>query len=173
MQEKCPIGFDDDAGVLHDKLMVLGAKLVVKTLDQIADGTVSTKDQQELIKNPEELKTAPKIFKEDCRINFNKPVDECYNLIRGLSPYPGAFTELVSPEGKKFLLKIFKTKISNQDIPNSLSTDGKKQLQIACEDGSLDILELQLQGKKRMQTQELLRGFKINSDWKINTSIEK
>ena len=169
LQEKCPIGPEDDAGVLHDKLMLLGAKLVVKTLNKIAEGNISTKEQQELISDSQKLKTAPKIFKDDCRIDFSRPVEECYNLIRGLSPYPAAFTELISPDGKKFLLKIFKTEISSQNIPqNKLSTDGKKQLQIGCEDGSLNILELQLQGKKRMQTQELLRGFKINDDWKIN-----
>jgi methionyl-tRNA formyltransferase len=169
-QESCPIEETDDAGILHDKLMKTGAKLVVKTLDAIANNTIDTRSQNELIKDPQELKPAPKIFKEDCRIDFSKDSRSCYNLIRGLSPYPGAFTTLLSPDGKSYLLKIFKTRIENgQNVPaGSIDTDGKKYLKISCADGVLDIKELQLQGKKRMQTEELLRGFKLDSGWSIS-----
>jgi methionyl-tRNA formyltransferase len=150
--------------------MKTGAKLVVKTLDAIANNTIDTRSQNELIKDPQELKPAPKIFKEDCRIDFSKDSRSCYNLIRGLSPYPGAFTTLLSPDGKSYLLKIFKTRIENgQNVPaGSIDTDGKKYLKISCADGVLDIKELQLQGKKRMQTEELLRGFKLDSGWSIS-----
>jgi methionyl-tRNA formyltransferase len=168
-QESCPIDETDDAGILHDKLMDIGAKLVVKTLDAIANGSIETRSQDELIQNPEELKPAPKIFKEDCRIDFGKSTRTCYNLIRGLSPYPGAFTILQAPDGKEYLLKIFKTDIEagNPKKAGMMETDGKNYLKISCADGFLNIRELQLQGKKRMQTGALLRGFKINEKWRI------
>lgn len=166
-QERCEITETDDAGSLHDKLMELGAGLVVKTLNALAEGNIKTIEQTALAQN--ELKPAPKIFKEDCRINFKQDAKACYNFIRGLSPYPGAFTHLVSPDGEGFLLKIFKTEIIDTDSTNdgSLQTDSKKYLRIACKNGWLDIKELQLQGKKRMETEALLRGFKIDENWTI------
>jgi methionyl-tRNA formyltransferase len=173
LQEKCPISETDDAGDLHDKLMVQGAKLVVETLNLISQGTIEAKKQDQLISSTEVLKSAPKIFKSDCRINFNQNARDCYNHIRGLSPFPGAFTEIISPEGKKFLLKIFKTAVLDNasKVSGRINTDGKSFIHLSCDDASLDILELQLQGKKRMQTAELLRGFKFDNNWTIIDSI--
>jgi len=169
LQEKCAISKTDDAGSLHDRLMKMGSKLVVKTLNLLASGEYQTTNQLEALSKNMELKAAPKIFKEDCRINFNQDVESCYNHIRGLSPYPGAFTELISPEGKIFLLKIFKTEITNRiSEAGSIQTDGKNSLEISCKNGSLIILQLQLQGKKRMQTEDLLRGFKIDQSWSLH-----
>ncbi len=173
LQEKCPISETDDAGDLHDKLMVQGANLVVKTLDLVAQGNIESKKQEQLISSKAILKSAPKIFKSDCRIDFNQDAKSCFNHIRGLSPFPGAFTEIISPEGKKFLLKIFKTAIldNTSKISGRINTDGKSFIHLSCDDVSLDILELQLQGKKRMQTAELLRGFKFDNNWTIIDSI--
>jgi len=170
LQKKCSIADTDDAGDLHDRLMDLGGDLVVETLDLIASGNYKTIDQLE--SSTETLKPAPKIFKDDCRINFKQDVNTCYNHIRGLSPFPGAFTEIISPEGKVFLLKIFKTEhISNTNaVAGSIITDGKNSLEISCKNGNLRILQLQLQGKKRMTTEDLLRGFKIDNNWKIKVS---
>ena len=173
LQEKCPISETDDAGDLHDKLMVQGAKLVVETLNLISQGTIEAKKQDQLISSTEVLKSAPKIFKSDCRINFNQNARDCYNHIRGLSPFPGAFTEIISPEGKSYLLKIFKTEIIDIKFKESetIKTDGKSFIHLSCADTTLNILELQLQGKKRMQTAELLRGFKFDNNWTIIDSI--
>lgn len=168
LQKSCPIAKTDDAGDLHDRLMDLGSLLVVETLDLVASSDYKTHDQLKNISEVKELKVAPKIFKDDCRIDFNQEVEKCYNHIRGLSPFPGAFTKIVSPEGKDYLLKIFKTDIiENKTEPKQLITDGKKFLDINCKNGSLRILELQLQGKKRMKTQDLLRGFKMDNKWRI------
>jgi len=170
LQKKCSIADTDDAGDLHNRLMDLGGDLVVETLDLVASGNYKTINQLE--SNTETLKPAPKIFKDDCRINFKQDVNTCYNHIRGLSPFPGAFTEIISPEGKVFLLKIFKTEyISNTNMAaGSIITDGKNSLEISCENGNLRILQLQLQGKKRMATEDLLRGFKIDNNWKIKAA---
>jgi methionyl-tRNA formyltransferase len=172
LQEKCAISKTDDAGDLHDRLMEIGSKLVVKTLNLVARGDYKTKEQLESTQNIKELKSAPKIFKEDCRINFEQDVETCYNHIRGLSPFPGAFTELISPEGKVFLLKIFKTEITNRiaDV-GSIHSDEKDSLEISCKNGSLKIHQLQLQGKKRMQTADLLRGFTIDDNWSVKRII--
>jgi len=168
LQEKCAINKTDDAGDLHDRLMTIGSKLVVDTLDLVASGDFSTTNQLEIPDDSSELKPAPKIFRDDCRIDFTQNVETCYNHIRGLSPFPGAFTELISPEGKSYLLKIFKTEISDcKEKSSSIITDGKNSLEITCKNRSLKILQLQLQGKKRMQTQDLLRGFKLNNNWTI------
>jgi len=167
LQKSCPISNTDDVGDLHDKLMEIGSQLVVETLDLIAKGNYQTQNQISPSTDLTELKSAPKIFKEDCRINFNQDIETCYNHIRGLSPYPGAFTEIISPEGKNYLLKIFKTEIidSNYSDKKTIKTDGKKYFQVSFGKKSLNILELQLQGKKRMRTEDLLRGFKIDENW--------
>ncbi len=167
LQKSCPISNTDDAGILHDKLMAIGSQLVVETLDIIAKGDYQTQNQISPTTDLTELKSAPKIFKEDCRINFNQDIETCYNHIRGMSPYPGAFTEIIDPEGKKYLLKIFKTEIidSNYADKKTIKTDGKRYFQVSFGKKSLNILELQLQGKKRMHTEDLLRGFKLDENW--------
>ena len=115
-----------------------------------------------------ELRPAPKIFKDTCRIDWNRPVKRIYDFIRGLSPYPAAWTELVQPGGESVVVKIFETeKIgeSHQLAPGTLQTDGKTYIRVAAEDGFVGICSLQLPGKKRLKTDELLRGFRLTEEY--------
>ena len=158
-QDKIAIEKEDNAGTVHDKLMLSGAQLVLKTVQAIEAGTAVGSPQSEV--EISEIKHAPKIFKENCLIDWNKSALEIHNLIRGLSPYPTAFTYL---DGK--VLKIFKSqtvRIKSQEIKNNSDyvTDGKTFLYFKCANGYLDILELQLEGKKRMKIDEFLRGHKF------------
>lgn len=170
-QEKTPIGENDTVGDIHDRLMVIGAKLVVKTVDALANGDVEAIDQEKLINDGLQVKHAPKIFKDDCRIDWTRDTESVRNLIRGLSPYPSAWTELVHPEKKEVLTaKIYAALRDNSSLPvapGTLQTDGKKYLRIACPDGWLSVTEIQLSGKKRMKIDELLRGFHDLGSWQI------
>ena len=162
-QERIAIAENDSVGDLHDRMMVIGANLVLKTVDALAEERVQAVEQTALINTPESIKHAPKIFKEDCRIDWTRDTESVRNLIRGLSPYPTAWTELVHP-GKDEIMtaKIFSAIRDNSSlpaVPGTLFTDGKKILKIACTDGWLSITDIQLSGKKRMKTDELLRGF--------------
>jgi methionyl-tRNA formyltransferase len=169
-RESTPIGPDETFGELHDRLKEIGARLVLKTTLAIQDGTVHEIPQDQFDEDPGRMKKAPKIFRDDCRIDWNSDVDTIYNKIRGLSPYPAAFTTLKNNAGKELNLKIFKVrKQPEQDdkaIP-SLYTDNKDFLSVNLSGGSLQITELQMEGKKRMKTQEFLRGFDIQSGWKL------
>jgi methionyl-tRNA formyltransferase len=132
-----------------------GADLVVKTAKAISDGNYPQTPQ----KSKEELKTAPKIFKEDCKINWDQESNKVRDFIRGLSPYPGAWTLL-----NEKVLKIFDTKISKEAIPGEIGhsdSDNKTFLRIKTQDGSLEILDLQLEGKKRMHVGDFLRGYQF------------
>jgi methionyl-tRNA formyltransferase len=170
-QESMEIDENDSVGDLHDRMMEIGAKLVLKTVDALAEGTVIAIDQAQLIDNQEKIKQAPKIFKEDCRIDWTKDTESVRNLIRGLSPYPTAWTELVHPDKPEILTaKIFAAVRDNQNLPaapGKLQTDGKKFLKISCTDGWLSVTELQFSGKKRMKIDELLRGFHGLGDWRV------
>ena len=170
-REKTQIGENDTAGEIHDRLMNIGAELILKTIRSIEKGVYPQIDQSEFVAENEEIKHAPKIFKEDCKIDWRKPLNEIHNLIRGLSPYPAAFTEFISPDDKIHPVKIFIERMEAEThhyfIP-SIVTDSKKQLKIAVKGGYIDILELQVAGKKRLSVVEFLRGFQINSEWKIN-----
>lgn len=170
LQNKTLITEESSAGDLHDQLMVTGSQLVVDTLDKVSSGYYQTIDQMQVSLPEGDLNSAPKIYREDCRIDFNRNTSKNYNLIRGLSPFPGAFTEIISPTGQKYTLKIFQTEMidGEQYQPGTIRTDEKKFLHIACKDGLLNILELQLQGKKRMKVQDLLRGFQINNKWSLS-----
>ncbi len=163
-QEKVKIEAKDNAGNVHDKLMIAGSSLVLKTVQSI-EADIVVDSPQELTTHDSRLTTikhAPKILKETCLIDWNKPASEIHNLIRGLSPYPTAFTYL---DGK--VLKIFASQISPQSTAErgsltvDYSTDNKTFLSFKSSDGNLDILELQLEGKKRMKTDEFLRGHKL------------
>lgn len=169
-QDKVIISESDTAGEIHDKLMHVGAQLVVKTVKAIEKGSYPQVDQSELIEPGAALKNAPKIFKDDCRIDWNKTASEVHNHIRGLSPYPAAFTDFVSPEGKVFPVKVFKSKqeegITDSAI-GSITTDSKNYIKIATKKGYVYINELQVAGKKRMPVNEFLRGFTLNNDWKV------
>lgn len=169
-QQRVPIANTDNVEVVHDKLMMLGGKLVVETVDDILNDRVKPMPQEEMAVAGE-LRPAPKIFKETCRIDWNRPVKKIYDFVRGLSPYPGAWTELISPEGETVVLKIFESEKNVEKhglIPGTIVTDGKKTIKIAVPDGFLSILSLQLPGKKRLKTDELLRGFRLTEAYKVN-----
>ncbi|WDF56872.1 methionyl-tRNA formyltransferase [Mucilaginibacter sp. KACC 22063] len=156
--EKVTIPEDFTAGDLHDKLMNKGAGLLVKTVKAVESGKYTEQPQAQLAEGVS-LKHAPKIFKDDCRIDWNNQVEQIYNRIRGLSPYPTAFTTL---NGKT--LKIFKAEKESgevNDAPGSYSTDGKTYLKFAGTDGYVSLTDLQLEGKKRMGVEEFLRGYKV------------
>lgn len=154
-QEKTPIAPNQTAGELHDVLMDIGAKLVLKTVQAIEAGNCTTQPQPNL----PELRPAPKIFTETCRINWQQPTAQVYNFVRGLSPYPAAFTTLHDK-----ILKIYQAKPiveMHNETAGSFVTDQKTYLHIATADGWIDVLELQMEGKKRMGVQEFLRGNKV------------
>jgi methionyl-tRNA formyltransferase len=159
--DKISILETDTAGDVHDKLMQVGAELLVKTVQIIADDTYKEVPQDELIVDDEEvvLKHAPKIFKNDCLIKWVAPTAEVYNFIRGLSPHPTAFTHLNNK-----VLKIFKAEkqITEPAIgAGGFLTDHKTFLKFACNDGFIMVKEVQLEGKKRMSIEEFLRGIKL------------
>jgi len=158
LQESFPIVETDNAGDVHDKMKEIGANLLVRTIKGLADGSLTETPQLSTLNSQlSTLKHAPKIFTETCKIDWNKTVDEIYDLIRGLAPYPAAFTFL---QEKK--LKIYKAeKRYDQPVekPGNFRTDGKSYLHFACADGYISILELQLEGKKKMDTAAFLRGY--------------
>ncbi|MBQ6037224.1 MAG: methionyl-tRNA formyltransferase [Bacteroidaceae bacterium] len=165
-QVAIPIADTDDVGTVHDKLMVLGGKLVIETVEAILNGTVKSIPQEDMI--TESLRPAPKIFKETCRIDWQKPLKQIYDFVRGLSPYPAAWTELQKPDGSVEMLKVYQTaKIPEaHQLPyGTLRTDSKTYLHVAVEGGFIAILSLQLPGKKRLKIDELLRGYKITNEF--------
>ncbi len=159
-QDELPITENDTAGTIHDKMMLLGAKLVLKTVKSIENGNVKAVPQaecnDEVLLNP-----APKIFKDDCRIDWTKNADTVWNHIRGLSPYPTAWTELTMLNGKIISVKIFSAKKAELIRLESgqVQSDNKTYLAIGTADIALQIETLQLAGKKKMTIEELLRGF--------------
>lgn len=167
-QVRVPIADTDNVGIVHDKLMMLGGRLVIETVDAILDGTVKPIPQERMAVVGE-LRPAPKIFKDTCRIDWNQPVKRIYDFIRGLSPYPAAWTELVQPDGTVLVLKIFETEkvVESHSLPSgTIQTDGKTYIRIAAPDGFINIRSLQLPGKKRLKTDELLRGFRLADEVK-------
>ncbi len=165
-QEKIEISNIDDAGTLHDKMMIIGSELVLKTIKSIYSNNVTPHEQSKLTNNV--LKIAPKINKEDCLINWNNTPITVHNFVRGLSPYPSSFTILESESGIKHSVKIFKVAIVSSsspiNAPGNIVTDRKTFLNVEVKNGIISILELQLSGKKRMDIVNFLRGFQnINS----------
>ncbi len=160
-REKIPLDTFETAGSLHEKVKVKGAELVIQTIDALASGKADPIPQKDLVSDKHTLNKAPKIYKDDCRINWNQPVETIVNHIHGLSPQPGAFTEIDQKDKKNTLLKIFSArpeKTADNPAPGTILTDNKKYLKIAGNDGLVSVLELQMEGKKRMTTEELLRG---------------
>jgi methionyl-tRNA formyltransferase len=155
LNEKIIIEENETAGTLHDKMKEIGADVLLKTVIGLAEATIYEKPQENF-----NIKHAPKIFTETCFIDWNKSANEINNLIRGLSPYPSAFTQL---DGKK--LKIFASTIdldsSSLSTTGSYKTDGKQYLKFACNDGYICITDLQLEGKKRMKVEDFLRGYRF------------
>ena len=160
LQEKIIIGENDTAGELHEVMKEIGAKLLVATVKGIEDGSLQETAQSEAVRQSAgELKHAPKIFTETCMINWSKTCDEIYNLIRGLSPHPGAITNF---QGKIFkIYKSAKEKISPAHNAGEFATDRKTFLKFAAADGYIHIKELQLEGKKRISIEEFLRGYRF------------
>ncbi|MDB5284592.1 MAG: methionyl-tRNA formyltransferase [Bacteroidota bacterium] len=158
-QEKIPIREDENVEELYDELMVLGAKVLRKTVDAIADNNYPQIPQDHIT----EIKHAPKIFKETCKIDWSKNAEQVHNFIRGLSPYPAAFTQL---NDKVF--KIYKaSKAESNKVsanPGKVETDGKTYLHFYCGSGYINVLECQLEGKKKMSVEEFLRGNKVQTE---------
>ncbi len=158
LQDSVAITSDDTAGTLHDKLMGKGANLVLNTVVQIEKGTVKRKKQE----FSEVLKAAPKIHKDTCRIDWNKTINEVFDHIRGLSPYPAAWTTLINGEDEIFV-KIYEASMKKEKHNH---TSGhlvftKKEMQVAVEGGYISLLKIQLPGKRKMETREVLNGLKL------------
>jgi methionyl-tRNA formyltransferase len=172
--EAVPIHFEDNAGNLHNRLMIKGASLVVKTAQAIADSSFVLTAQENVLIEANELKTASKLFKQDCLINWTRNSLDIYNQIRGLSPFPGAFTYFLVPDGKTILVKVFSSlcEDGNPPQPGEIFTDGKTFLKIAARIGYIQIIELQAEGKKRMTVSEFIRGTHINNRWQTCSTIE-
>lgn len=169
-QVRVPIADTDNVEVVHDKLMHLGGRLVLETVDAILNDTVKAIPQEEMTA-PGELRSAPKIFKETCRIDWNQPVKRIYDFIRGLSPYPVAWSELIDPAGEMVVVKIFESEKcfeAHQLSCGTIMTDGKTFLKVAVTDGFIEVHSLQLPGKKRLKTDELLRGFRLTNEFRMN-----
>ena len=163
-QVRVPIADTDNVEIVHDRLMKLGGELVIETVEAILNDNVQTISQEKM-ETVGELRPAPKIFKETCRIDWNQPVKRIYDFVRGLSPYPTAWCEIKNATGELVTVKVFETeKIfeSHQLTPGTVWTDGKKFLRIAAQDGFVGILSLQLAGKKRLGIEELLRGYQFS-----------
>lgn len=167
-QVKVPISDTDNVGDVHDRLMMLGGQLVVETVDNIINGTVTSVEQDDMLAEGEELRPAPKIFHDTCRIDWKgMNMKQIYDFIRGLSPYPAAWTELVNGD-KVLSVKIFEAeKIpadSSQYNRGAILTDGKSEVKVAVDGGYVRVKTLQIAGKKKMQTEEFLRGYKFADD---------
>jgi methionyl-tRNA formyltransferase len=172
-REQCLIGPDENVGQVHDKLMELGSGLVVQTVDAILENNVETRVQKSFVQGSEILRPAPKLTRELQHIDWNVKTKYAYNLIRGLSPYPAAFTELTK-EDKVLQLKIYAAeKVLGDDYtamlaqngmesaaPGTILSDGKTYMAIATANGAINITELQLAGKKRMAVKDFLIGFR-------------
>lgn len=164
-QVKVDIEPSDNVGTLHDKLMNVGVDLVLETVEKIAAGNVEPIEQDAMVEG--ELKPAPKIFKEDCHIDFSLPGREVVNLVRGLSPYPAAWAQLA----ENLTAKIFDVEFIPGAMacePGAILSDERKYIRVAVADGVVDVKELQLSGKKRMSAEELLRGFRNITSYKFS-----
>ena len=172
MQKPFAIPDDADVEYVYDGLMHLGAEIAVETIDRLiaSDGNIDSMPQDEMITTDTVLHSAPKIFKDTCRIDFNQPAKKVYDFIRGLSPYPGAWTEIQKEGGKAQVLKVFKTSktgkavaASSENVASSvvgtLRVEGKS-LQIACADEWLQLDTIQISGKKRMEARDFLNGMR-------------
>lgn len=160
LQKSFPIGEDETTGEVHDRMKEIGANLLVSTVKGLSEGTLQKIDQSSVISRQSSvLKYAPKIFTKTCQINWNESVDKIHNLIRGLSPFPGAVTVL-----DEKILKVYRSRkeITQHSEPfGKALSDGKTVIKFACANGFIHILDLQLEGKKRMLTEDFLRGYRL------------
>lgn len=160
-QARTPISEEDNVETIHDRLRDIGAGVVTQTVDDIIAGNIRPIDQDTLTTDTE-IRHAPKIFKDTCRLAFDLPVKSAFDFVRGMSPYPAAWTELVEENGKRTMLKIYATtreETSVAEAPGTVLTDGKTYFKIAFPDGYLALTQLQLAGKKRMTVSDFLRGY--------------
>lgn len=159
LQAATDITLEDTAGTLHDRLATMGRSLVTDTLDAIEDGGITPRQQQG---NP---CPAPKIFKDDCRIDFRCTAVEVDRFVRGLAPYPAATMTLINPKGENVPFKVFAVRPHTGETKPSapLESDGKKAIKVATADGFVEILELQMAGKKKNNVEDFLRGNDINN----------
>lgn len=155
LQEKEPIFEDDTTGSLYERLMIKGANLILKTVNLIENNNIEPQEQS--IINPENLKHAPKVFKENGKINWENKASQIHNLVRGMNPFPGTFFVL-----NNAICKVFKTEIITKDLKEKFETDSKTYLYIKTKENSISILELQLEGKKRLKIKDFLIGNAIN-----------
>jgi methionyl-tRNA formyltransferase len=159
-QQKIAILDEDNAGTLHDKMMLIGADLVLKTVKKIESGDLSTISQLELIEKGMKVIEAPKIFKADCKLDIQLTKETLHNYVRGLSPYPGAYVELCFPDKSVHLLKVYSSKIDDEFVgQNAFIANNKEGIKIKCSNGYLALLEVQMPGKKRMDVKQLLNGY--------------
>jgi methionyl-tRNA formyltransferase len=166
LQEEIIIGPEETAGELHDRLMETGASLVLKTVDAIRENKTKPVKQNQLISQEQVLKKAPKLSKEDCKINWNCDAETVFNQIRGLSPYPAAFTNLLFPDGIVRQLKIFKAGILNTEIspgPGEIRVDTQSRMFIGSNNAAIEILEVQLSGKAKMKVRDFLNGLRTTA----------
>lgn len=160
-QARTPISEDDNVETVHNRLRDIGAGVVTQTVDDIIAGNIRPIDQDTLTADTE-IRHAPKIFKDTCRLAFDLPVKRAFDFVRGMSPYPAAWTELVEENGKRTMLKIYATtreETTVAEAPGTVLTDGKTYFKIAFPDGYLALTQLQLAGKKRMTVTDFLRGY--------------
>jgi methionyl-tRNA formyltransferase len=158
----------DDAGTLHDRLKIEGGKLVLKSIELIENNEVNAQSQAGARVDQTELKTAPKIFKEDCKINWHSSCINIHNLIRGLSPFPCAYACLRYPDGLSKQVKIYKTTYlleSHNKTPGTIITDNKTFLSVVTVDGIIQIEELQVEGKRALNVSDFLRGIHLSEDF--------
>jgi len=170
LQEKVPVLYNESAGDLHDKLKIKGSLLVINTVEQIINKTLTLTDQLSFLEKDKKIFLAPKIHKEDCRINWETSLKNIYNFIRGLSPYPAAWTNLISPSGDILQLKIYSSGIIEEKhgyLTGKIITDKKSHLNIAVNKGFIEIKKLQLPGKKVLSIEDFLRGFQNISEYTI------
>jgi methionyl-tRNA formyltransferase len=168
-QEAIPIAPNDTAGYIHDQLMHLGASLVLKTVQAVIDKNYHEIPQSQIAEN--RLKQAPKLFKDDCRVNWEVSGFDIHNLIRGLSPHPAAWSEFLKPDGSLLPFKIYKSTFENHQHnlePGTLLIENKTQLKVVVIDGYIFLHEIQLSGKKRMSVTEVLRGMPHADQLKLN-----
>ena len=172
MQEKVVIEDDETAGALHDKLMLLGNKVVVETIKIIEEGRVQSQSQEMIIERDNlQLKPAPKIFKEDCKIDWTKDAKSIYDFIRGLSPYPAAHTQFVSENNDTIDIKVFEVVLKENGSEDKdlykIKTDGKSYLDVVLGKNNISIKVIQQAGKKAMPIADFLRGTRLEGEWKV------
>jgi methionyl-tRNA formyltransferase len=170
LQRECEIGMDDTVGDLHNRLMKIGAELVLETVEGIAEGSLKPVGQSELY-NKNDIRPAPKLFKEDCKIDWTADAEKVRNLIRGLSPYPAPWANLVHTVTERTItckiylaLPVISVETAS---PGTIDSDGESYLNVACANGWLEIKDIQLSGKKRLGTSDFLRGFRKISEFRF------